>query len=311
MRKLRKSQVLTLVLILCLTTTCFISGTIAKYIVSTQADDSAQVAKWGVLLSSEGSLFDVNYFDNKDGTENKNMPTDTEANISVKSSTENKMLAPGTKGETLTISLLGETEVRTKVTVEITTTDVFMKECFQIAKPVTIADENTFNAQKASLYTVVSDVLTSAATNSYDSTETYYVLVANPTSYSAGEYYPITYKLTRDIGGEIEYESLAAVKEAIYKTIDADYSSGETASKEVAPNTNLANEFGISNMRLTWEWTHENSKDAEDTYLGFIMQNVTDNRALLFKSDNSLAVAGTDYNFTASFDITVTVEQVD
>jgi len=100
-------------------TTSIVSGTYAKYVTSDSAKDSARVAKFGVTVAASGSLFDTSY-ENGDGT------------ITVVSSTDEKVVAPGTKSdEALTFSISGEPEVSVKVAIDVeyeeSTSDVFLK----------------------------------------------------------------------------------------------------------------------------------------------------------------------------------------
>ena len=100
-------------------TTSIVSGTYAKYVTSDSAKDSARVAKFGVTVAASGSLFDTSY-KNGDGT------------ITVVSSTDEKVVAPGTKSdEALTFSISGKPEVSVNVAIDVvyekSTSDVFLK----------------------------------------------------------------------------------------------------------------------------------------------------------------------------------------
>lgn len=100
-------------------TTSIVSGTYAKYVTSDSAKDSARVAKFGVTVAASGSLFDTSY-ENGDGT------------ITVVSSTNEKVVAPGTKSdEALTFSISGKPEVSVNVAIDVeyeeSTSDVFLK----------------------------------------------------------------------------------------------------------------------------------------------------------------------------------------
>lgn len=100
-------------------TTSIVSGTYAKYVTSDSATDTARVAKFGVTVEASGSLFDTSY-ENGDGT------------ITVVSSTDEKVVAPGTKSdEALTFSISGKPEVSVNVAIDVvyeeSTSDVFLK----------------------------------------------------------------------------------------------------------------------------------------------------------------------------------------
>lgn len=101
MKKNKILRLASVMLMLCLITTCAISGTFAKYTTSGTASDTARVAKWGVVLEVSGNdkAFATAYEDdvaNASGTE-------------VKAST--KVVAPGTEGVLATYKFTGTPEV--------------------------------------------------------------------------------------------------------------------------------------------------------------------------------------------------------
>ena len=67
MRKNKFLRLASVMLMLCLITTCAISGTFAKYTTSDEALDSARVAKWGVavqVLGNDVEMFKPEYAKN-------------------------------------------------------------------------------------------------------------------------------------------------------------------------------------------------------------------------------------------------------
>lgn len=107
-------------------TTSIVSGTYAKYVTSDSATDTARVAKFGVLVEADGSLFGKNYLAAADNT-----PTDDTTGITVKSLSNpaDNVVAPGTKNdEGLSFSITGtpEVDVEIKINVLNTPTDVFL-----------------------------------------------------------------------------------------------------------------------------------------------------------------------------------------
>ena len=76
---------------MCLITTSAIGTTFAKYTTSSSASDTARVAKWGVEVSTSGTLFGKQYKDI--------IVQEGDPEITVKSSDESKLVAPGTKNE--------------------------------------------------------------------------------------------------------------------------------------------------------------------------------------------------------------------
>lgn len=102
--------------VLTLFTTCFVSGTFAKYVTSGTAEDTARVAKFGVVVSGEGSMFNTEYEADDTSFE--------ESTLSVKSWTSKNVVAPGTEGEMASFSLSGFPEVAVRVTYAITDFDL-------------------------------------------------------------------------------------------------------------------------------------------------------------------------------------------
>ena len=88
----RKNHTLKLagiLLALVLVTSCFVGGTFAKYVTKGTGSDSARVAKFGVKVTANGTMFAKEY------------DTDTEnvkATIAKSVFSTDKVIAPGTKG---------------------------------------------------------------------------------------------------------------------------------------------------------------------------------------------------------------------
>lgn len=112
------------VLMLALTTitSCFVGGTLSKYTTSGSANDTARVAKWGLTITaSEGSAFGKNYNGHIDNS------SLLDGAYAVKSSTDEKVVAPGTNSTEhdsapLTLSVNGTTEVATQLSAALNVT---------------------------------------------------------------------------------------------------------------------------------------------------------------------------------------------
>mgnify|MGYP000791410233 CR=1 FL=1 len=92
-----------LLLVLTLVTTCFVSGTFAKYVSEGEGEDAARVAKWGVKVEITGDGFKTTY--GKD---------DVNANVdgpTVVSSTTEKVVAPGGEFYCPLVFTIGDTKV--------------------------------------------------------------------------------------------------------------------------------------------------------------------------------------------------------
>lgn len=122
MKKNVMMRVASALLVAVLMTTSVISGTFAKYITTDNAQDSARVAKWGVTVSAEGSLFEKSYV---------NAPEADEDTATVVANETVDVVAPGTNNadDAFKFSITGQPEVDVKVDVVVTenTNDVFLK----------------------------------------------------------------------------------------------------------------------------------------------------------------------------------------
>ncbi len=99
-----------LTMVLALGTTCFMSGTLAKYVTSGQGTDSARVAKFGVKITANGETFTNEYA--KDDT------SFTLAASTVVSADD--VVAPGTAKDMLSMTLTGTPEVAVRVSYDVT-----------------------------------------------------------------------------------------------------------------------------------------------------------------------------------------------
>ena len=110
MKKNRFIKIAAVVFTLCLITTCGISSTLAKYTTSSSASDTARVAKWGVEVSTSGTMFGKAYGANGCGSTANRIVAETSA--SVNTSNSNKIVAPGTMNDTgIQIKIKGKPEV--------------------------------------------------------------------------------------------------------------------------------------------------------------------------------------------------------
>ncbi len=163
-----------------LLSTSIVSGTYAKYVTSDSAADTARVAKFGVTVTADGTLFDTTY---KAATENSPGSNSAEGTVlTVQSSNNDKLVAPGTKNEDgLTFIIAGtpEVDVQLNIAVEDTLEEVFLK-----ANPS------------------LPDMTTGDATDTFD---------------NAADYYPVKFTLTQSTKATplVEGGTLAQVKTAL------------------------------------------------------------------------------------------------
>jgi hypothetical protein len=110
MKKNKMMRLASCLLVLCLLTTCVISGTFAKYTTSGEASDSARVAAFGVTVEVTGDGFSSTYAkDTKDTTASA-------ITNSVVSIDDDKLVAPGTSGDFYSATITGTPEVAVEVT---------------------------------------------------------------------------------------------------------------------------------------------------------------------------------------------------
>lgn len=92
-----------LLLVLTLVTTCFVSGTFAKYVSEGEGEDAARVAKWGVKVEIAGDGFKTTY-----GKDEVNANVD---GPTVVSSTTEKVVAPGGEFYCPLVFTIGDTKI--------------------------------------------------------------------------------------------------------------------------------------------------------------------------------------------------------
>lgn len=106
MKKTKLMRAALLLLVLTLITSCFVSGTFAKYVTSGDGKDTARVAKWGVTVTANGGTFANTY-----ATDTGNV-VGAIANSVVSA---DKVIAPGTKGNMVGMTITGTPEVAVSV----------------------------------------------------------------------------------------------------------------------------------------------------------------------------------------------------
>ena len=232
MKKNRMMRLASGLLVAVLATTSMISGTYAKYVTSDNAGDAARVAKFGVVVTASGDLFNDEY-------------TGTGGAVTVRSEAKllggyddtnpDNVVAPGTKNEDgLTFDITGTPEVKVKVDVEVTKKDGTGDESDV---------EEIFLAQNNDL----PDMTTGNATDDFD---------------NATDYYPIKYTLAQTKEG--------ATTTATYNTVADLAAALEALTGEYGPNVNLADKVGT--IKITWDWDFDDAGagtyDKQDTLLG-------------------------------------------
>ena len=299
-------------------TTCMTAGTFAKYTTSDSATDSARVAKFGVVIKTNGNLFGKDYKDT--------IVSATDSSITVQAKTptsgsRENVVAPGTKNDTgLGINISGTPEVDVKFTVTNATTNknIFLKgsQTYGImVKANTLTAEN-FLAKKDSLYELSSDKYSKTTDTTYNVDDSYYILKDVVTA-TTENYYPVVFKFGGTALGDTSTDTVADTTNGLGKKLETLLNN-----KTVDSNTNLATAFRDTNKAITWEWAYEKTNDTTidgmDTILGHLAaQNDNDldgTDGAVVKLDNTdyVPVADqTDYNLDISVGFTITATQVD
>lgn len=261
MKKNKWTRLAAVLLVLCLVTTCTVSGTFAKYVTTDSGMDEARVAKWGVTLEVDGELFNDGY---KKATDNN--PSNDTANLTVLSSTntrnhagtngKDRVVAPGTRNDQgMTFSINGKPEVAVKVDVKLTGTSLTGDPRDIVLKAGTYRDWT-----KSGLNQDYPD--------SFELTADYYPVVFTLVQTEAAD--TLTFDIDTDGDGTNDAKKIAQGNlKAIKDALDA-YSS----TAIYAPNTDLKATF-----RLTWEWPYSDvttgisNNDRADTLLGNLSQD--------------------------------------
>lgn len=110
MRKNKMMRAASGVLVATLMTTSIISGTFAKYTTSEKASDDARVAKWGVTITANGTMFADEY-----ATDDTSVAGTITKSVITSGATGDAVIAPGTKGTLANATLSGKPEVAVHV----------------------------------------------------------------------------------------------------------------------------------------------------------------------------------------------------
>ena len=287
MKKNKMMRVASVLLVAVLLTTSIISGTFAKYVTAGSATDSARVAKFGVEVTATGTLFDKTYLKAATNTPGGTATDGDDFTGLTVESTNDKVVAPGTKSDAtgLKLSVKGAPEVDVKVNFSVSNVkDVFLGT--KSGLPDMTGAGSTFDLN--------------------------------------ADYYPIKYTLKSSLitdsitgtGATITAGSATGTLAQIEKVLQAlDGADGIY----VDAGTDLATKIG--DISLTWEWAFSDTDssagtnvDKADTLLGDIaagtvIDHVDGNQGKTELPENY--VTGTNYSTDVSINFTVTVTQVD
>lgn len=109
----RKNHTLKLagiLLALVLVTSCFVGGTFAKYVTSGTRNDTARVAKFGVKITANGTMFAKEY-----ATDTENVKGTIAKSVISDATDDKNLVAPGTEGNMVSMTIEGKPEVAVNV----------------------------------------------------------------------------------------------------------------------------------------------------------------------------------------------------
>lgn len=323
MKKINTTKLMALLASACLITSSFVGSTLAKYTTQADANDTARVAKWGVVLQADGNLYGNDYIDAID-------LSDDAATLAVQASDDKDVVAPGTKNVTgLNFAVNGTPEVATALTATITAENIFLKNgtyAVMVEAPNVTADSFKLNTY----YTKANNAYTLAT--AYTDSGIYYTKTDD--AVVANTYYPVVYTASDYNSGDQETDSINAIAAlyakqlnngtAVVGVLDADtnVTTYTITKKEYAPNFDYSS-LKVEGENLTWAWDfqktaigkNDETYNEEDTILGNLMAGtLADAEVVKFDGTSSsyvLPVNEEDYNLTTTFTIDITVEQVD
>ncbi|MBQ3664534.1 MAG: hypothetical protein II919_00330 [Lachnospiraceae bacterium] len=266
-------------------TTSMTAGTFAKYTTGDSASDSARVAKFGVVVSAEGTLFGQQYADKDNGNKIISYSsTSTEGTVQVNATDGANginVVAPGTKNDTgLGFSVTGVPEVDVNVKSTIKAKNIRLNKgsygVMVAEDKVTDVNYDTYVANGL-YFKNASNKYIKITTETYNVTKSYggYYAVHNAVTLDKN-YFPVIYKLesvdgTDYASGEFEYDNYIDSLQLVAKSIGlqlghsatADYVAGSTVNEKlVHANTDLTAIAGVNldKEAITWEWAFERTK---------------------------------------------------
>ena len=320
MKKNKAMRAAGVLLIATMLTTCMTAGTFAKYTTTDSATDSARVAKFGVVVTANGSLFGEEY-----AAADANTPIGYTGNtntgtVQVADAGTN-VVAPGTKNDMgMGFAVSGTPEVDVNVTLNVTKAKNVRMNAGAWGAMVsvdTLVTAENFADYKADVATPLYTLATNegvrtftkvVAADNFAAANDYYQL--HDQVLLADAYYPVQFSLATtngsSVNGATDADSLAAVVDAYGDAVGAaDFANAAiNTTKTYQANTNLANAtddanapgLGLDDAKITWAWAFANDgKNAADTILGDLMAG-SDDHIIVY---NANATAANNATFTA------------
>ena len=277
--------------VLCLITTSVISGTYAKYVTGDNGNDTARVAKWGVEISTSGTLFGTDYAaTNAD----KNADSIVLSSTNV-ASTGGNVVAPGTKNDTgFQIKVTGQPEVAYELDAK---TDAAKNEDIYLAAGVYGVMVEVYgvndDTDMSKLFKKDGDNYVAAGTYAADTK--YYAI--HDACELAAKYLPLQWAVSNSGNDSVTIDVASQELDTIAEKL-------VVAMKDIAKDANVAIDLSYT---LTWEWAFERN-NAADTILG----NIAAGKAVVVKDGTAYkpVAQDTNYNLEVYFGIEVSAAQV-
>lgn len=273
-------------LILVLLTTGIVGSSFAKYTATGSASDTARVAKWGVTITTSGSLYSDAYA--ASGAANGNLPAAWNNaagadSISAAALTKgDNIVAPGTKSNDkgLSFSISGKPEVAVTVETAVNGEDIYLEAgTYGVLVSTTVNSEGDLkkliDANTGTNRGVYNGNFSKVDNDNGFAPGTYYVLTDKVTL--TNNYFPVKYTL----GGttptanqkaiDIAAELAQSVLPSAAPTNQTAYKTAFTAANTYPANTDLGTACpNFGGQTLSWEWLFGDAADtnAADTILG-------------------------------------------
>lgn len=179
-----------MLLVLTLMTSCFVGGTFAKYTTSGHISDTARVAKWGVTITTSGSIF-KNQYENDPVVENDKDGNPIAMTVVNGSSDGKNLVAPGTASTSELVFTVGGTpEVAVNVDIQLNVNSMVYLAAGTYDDYTTATEtSDTFtlsNTYQPLVFTLTNGTGTTLATGTIEQIKSYLVSTIN------GNYAPNT-----------------------------------------------------------------------------------------------------------------------
>lgn len=317
-----------ILLVATMLTTCMTAGTFAKYTTSDSATDTARVAKFGVTVAINGSLFGEEYRGpgaepNEDpgnsptvwtgiydGTEGKGVGT-VQVYTKGTGAAANNVVAPGTQNDTgMGFAVKGMPEVDCTVDIEVEAKNIYLKKGnYAVMQTIYFANEDDFAKAVANenIYKYDNGTWTKVAINAdYDDTDRgIYCIIKDQVAeneFNSNDYYPVVYSVADSRAADTQSDmprlfytgaqtsdSLKNILTRLYAVRNGAYNTGV-----IAPNDE-ANKDGYTKVKFrtyTQEANRAFDTDFPQAVLTWKWDYENSNAAIMEKYDKFDTILG-------------------